>query len=447
MIKWKINVAALALLACLGPQLATAQTVEDDAPPTTNPTIKLPNDISILGKADPKVRKATAIVNGEIITGTDVDQRLALIQYSNGGNIPADELERLRLQVVRNLIDETLQIQEAKSNKIDVTNDDVDRYFKAAAARFKKTPAEMTALLAQTGSSDRSYKRQIRGEISWSRLLRRKVEDGVNVSDDEVNEIIAKLKASKGKREYRVSEIYMAAVPENAAQVMATERKIMDQLRNGGSFAAYARQFSESSTAAVGGDLGWVRPEQLPEVLGQRLVTMKVGEVEGPIQLQTGLDILYLVDSREILAADARDAMLSLRQLSITFPAGTTFEQAKAKSEEFGAATKVMQGCGKAKDVATRFGAETVDSDVKMRDLPPLLQELMGKMQIGESTVPIGSLKDGVRVFVLCGRDDPKAPAMPDANSIREGMTEQRVNIRAQRYLRDLRRDAIIEYR
>ena len=68
----------------------------------------------------PSVIKATAIVNGDVITQTDVDQRLALLAIAQGGQIPAGEIDRLRQQVLRNLIDETLEIQAAKTEKIEV---------------------------------------------------------------------------------------------------------------------------------------------------------------------------------------------------------------------------------------------------------------------------------------------------------------------------------------
>src|SRR3954453_19967824 len=79
--------------------------------------LNLPKDITVFGNRDPNVRTATAIVNGTIITQTDVDQRLALVVAANGGKLPDEERERLRLQVLRNLIDETLQIQEAAAQK------------------------------------------------------------------------------------------------------------------------------------------------------------------------------------------------------------------------------------------------------------------------------------------------------------------------------------------
>ncbi len=439
---------ALLISTTMLPTGLGAQTISDDGAAPSAASLNLPSTITILGKADPTVRKATAIINGEIITGTDIEHRLALIVLANGGKISADEMTRVRLQVIRNLIDETLQIQEAKANKIELTDDDVDTSFKRVSKNFKRTPAQMETYLKSVGSSARTLKRQIKGELAWSRLLRRKVEPFVNVSQEEVDAIVEKLTASKGKHEYRVSELFMSATPETAPSVLANQRKILDQLKSGGSFGAYARQFSESSTASVGGDLGWVRAEQLPDQLSQTLQTMTVGQVAGPLPIAGGYDILYLVDSRSILTADPRDSTMSLRQISVPFAPGMTPEAARAKATEFGAATQAMQGCGKVKEVAARFGGEVVDSDaVKTRELPAQLQDMMLKLQIGQSTQPFGSIKEGIRVLVLCGRDEARAVTAPNKEDIKNGMTDQRVNIRAQRYLRDLRRDAIIEYR
>jgi len=71
----------------------------------------------------------------------------------------------------------------------------------------------------------------------------------------------------------------------------------------------------------------------------------------------------------------------------------------------------------------------------------------MLKLQLGQATAPFGSVEDGVRVLVLCGRDDPTEASLPSAQQLRDKMEQQRVNLRAQRMLRDLRRDALVEYR
>ena len=393
----------------------------------------------------PSVIKATAIVNGDVITQTDVDQRLALLAIANGNRIAADEVDRLRQQVLRNLIDETLQIQAAKVEKIDIKNSDVDRTITRVASNVKQTPEQLASYLEANGSSIRSLRRQIEGEIAWQRLQRAKIE--VSVGDDEVKAVLDRMTASKGTEEYRVGEIFLAATPQTQSQALANASKILEQLKNGASFAGYARQFSEASTAAVGGDLGWVRPEQLPGPLAAAVRQMGPGTISNPIPVPGGISIIAVQDTRKILTRDPRDAVLSLKQVSISFPKGVTRQAAEPIVSKFAAAARNVGGCGGAEKIAADFHGEVVTSDqVNMRDLPPALQQMMLPMQVGQATQPFGSLDEGVRVLVMCGRDevDPSAPSYDD---VYNQINEERVNLRARRYLRDLRRDAVIEFR
>ncbi|MEQ1541708.1 MAG: peptidylprolyl isomerase [Novosphingobium sp.] len=410
--------------------------------------LSLPSNPQFFVKEDPNHRKATVVVNGEIVTGTDVDQRVALIVAASGGKIGEEELKRLKLQVLRNLMDEALQIQEAKVQEISVDEAEVDQtYERIARQNFGQDPKAMDTYLAKIGSSPASLRRQIRGELSWQRLLRRNVQPFVNVSDDEVRDVIKRMQEAKGTEEYRVGEIFLSATDENKAAVLENANKIVEQLRQGGSFQGYARQFSEASTAAVGGDLGWIRLGQLPPELGNALQQLQSGQLVGPIETRGGFSILLLIDKRQVLTADPRDALLSLKQVSISFPKGTTEPQAAAKAKQFADAMKGARGCGTVDAIAQGLGAEVVTNEqMKARDLPGQLQQMVLGLSMGETTPPFGSIDDGVRVLMLCGRDDPKASADPDFDQIQSQIEEERVNKRAQTYLRDLRRDAVIDY-
>jgi peptidyl-prolyl cis-trans isomerase SurA len=82
-----------------------------------------------------------------------------------------------------------------------------------------------------------------------------------------------------------------------------------------------------------------------------------------------------------------------------------------------------------------------------VRDLPPALQKMLLGLSIGQATPPFGSYEEGVRTLVLCGRDDPDVANAPSFDEVRAQMVDERVNRRARRYLRDLRRDAVVDYR
>jgi len=413
-----------------------------------NAPLNIPANPTMFGTNDPNVRRATAIINGEIVTGTDVEQRLALIVSANGGKISAEETERLRMQVLRNLIDETLQIQEAKAADVPADDAQVEStYERVATQNFGQSPEAMEKYLARIGSSAASLKRQIRGEIAWQNLLRRNVQPFVNISEGEVQEAIQRLQASKGTDEYRIGEIFLAATEENKAQVFANAEKIVEQLKQGGSFVAYARQYSEASTASVGGDLGWIRLGQLPTELATAAGSMAPGQLAGPVEIRGGFSILYLIDKRQVLTADPRDALLSLKQISIEFAKGTSNDQATKRAAEFAATVKAIKGCGDAEVQATKIGATVVANDqIKARDLPAQLQDTLLNLQVGQTTPPFGSIDEGVRVLMLCGRDDPQVASGPNFDEMMAQMEDDRVNKRAQTYLRDLRRDAVIEY-
>jgi len=429
---------------------AVAASAQDMAEPASTPqgAISIPENLQIFGKNDPNHRQATAVVNGDIITGTDVDQRLALILAANEGKINDEEKQRLRMQVLRNLIDETLQIQAAKAQDLKVDDDEVqETYNRVATQNFKQDPKALDAYLERIGSSAASLKRQIRGELSWQRVLRRNVQPFVNISESEVHEMMDRLKAAKGTEEYRIGEIFLASTAETNAVVQENAKKIVQQLTQGASFVAYARQYSQASTAAVGGDLGWIRLAQLPTELGQAVQGLAAGQMVGPVATSGGYSILYLIDKRQVLTADPRDALLSLKQISIDFAPGTTEADATKRAGEFATAMKNAHGCGAVDGVAQQIGAQVVANDqVRARDLPGPLQEALLTLSLGETSPPFGSIKDGVRVLMLCGRDDPKIDSGPSFEQMMSQMEDDRVNKRAQAYLRDLRRDAVIEY-
>jgi peptidyl-prolyl cis-trans isomerase SurA len=442
--KRRVITALLGAALVAGPLGAQGNPSEDSAA-----NLDLPKDVQLLGPRDPNVRKATAIVNGAIITDTDIDQRLALVLAANTGTTISDEERaRLRQQVLANLVDETLEIQEAAANKITVDKKDIDQAFARVAGQFKRSPKQFADYIHSQGSSEASLKRQIEGELAWRRVLGREVEPYVSVSDEEVNQVIDRMKAAKGSSEFHVAEIFLPSTVATQEQTVANADRIVDQLRKGASFTAYAREYSQSSSAAVGGDLGWVRAEQLPDELAKLVAEMPTGSVSNPVPIGGGYSIVALIDKRQVLTSDPRDATLALKQISITFPPHTAAEKAQPIVNQFAAGLKTLGGCGHVAEFAKSLNGQVVDNDaVKIRDLPPALQNLMLPMQVGEATPPFGSSEEGVRSLVICGRDNPAQATVPSFDEIQSQMSDERVNMRARRYLRDLRRDAVIDYR
>lgn len=438
-------IAAMTMTAGL-----SAQTAEEESAPQVG--LDIPANSQIFGKFDPNIRKATAIVNDVVITGTDVDQRAALsVPIDQWSKLNEQEMRQLRFQVLRQLIDETLEIQHAKSNDITVTATEMNQGFDRVANNFSKSPAELRTYLRTVGSSERSLRRQLEGELAWSRFLRRRVDPFVNVGDEEVQSVLDTMKSTKGSEEFHLKEIYLSAGPDRAQQVAAQERQMVQAIQKGEKPFEYYAQFSEATTRTTQGDLGWLSDAQLaqlPDSLSSAARSMNAGQIAGPVEVPGGFSILYMVDKRKVLEADPRDSKLTLKQISVKFASGLTEADAKARLQEFADKTSAIKGCGDVARVANAMGADVVDNAaVTVRDLPPQLQKIMLEMQIGQSTPPFGSVEQGIRSLVLCGRDAPPGGNLPTAAQIQNQMEQRRVNLRAQQMLRDLRRDAVIEYR
>ncbi len=430
-----ISLSLVLASAPCAPVFAQSANFNTDVPP-----------IEVRGRSDPRIRKAAAIINGKVVTDLDVDQRLNLALAASGTRLPPEEQIRMRNQVLRNLIDEKIQIAEASENDVTIDDVQVTEYFARVAQNFRQTVQEFSDFLVSNGSSAQSLKDQIRAELAWSRVLRRKVEPLVNVGDEEINGIIDRLKASKGQDQYLISEIFLPATTENEVEVTALANRLLDQIKRGGSFVVFARQYSESTTAALGGDRGWVPASQLDPALQSAIAGLEKGQIAGPIRAPGGVYLLLLNQKRKTLAADPLDSTLTMKQISLPFPEGSTQDQAEVLVKKLASATKNTSGCGRAEEIAKSVGGKALDlPPAKIRDLPQGLHTQLEALKIGQITEPFGTAKDA-RVLVLCGRDDPEE-TVPSFDEVFAQVNEQKVGLMARRYLRDLRRDAVVDYR
>ncbi|MEQ1726128.1 MAG: peptidylprolyl isomerase [Sphingopyxis sp.] len=444
--RFGLRVTAFVAAAAMVFQPAMAQVVADQGVPEAG--LNIPANAQLFGDPSSNVYRPTATVNGEIITATDVDQRLALVRIANGGQVPAEQLQQLRVEIFGQLVDEMLQIQEARANEIELEDADITAEFTRIAGSLRQTPEQFTQFLAANGSSAASMRQQIRGNIAWQRLLGRNVEPFTNVSQEEVRSMIEHMQSQRGLEEFRIGEIYLRTTPETMAAVVENVRRITESLSSGGvNFQDAAHRFSEATSASAGGDLGWLRLSQLPPSMAEAAQTMEIGQLAGPIETPGGISILLMIDKRRVLTADPRDAVLSLKQVSLNFPAGTTQARANELAANFQTRTRTIAGCGQTDQIAAELDAEVISRDqIAMRDLPPPLQSSLGAMQIGQVTQMFGSPQQGVSVLVLCGREMPAAATTPSVDEVADRIQQERVQRRAQRYMRDLRRDAIIDY-
>lgn len=249
-----------------------------------------------------RVMEIAAVVNESAISESDVTDRMRLIMVSSGMPDTPDMRSRVRPQVVNMLVDENIMMQQAAKLEIDVSSADVDAGVARIAEQNNIPPDQFRALLRREGVSVKALEGQIRAQVAWSRVIQKKIRPNIMITDRDIDAVLARLQASRGRGEYLVSEIFLPVdTPANEPQVQQLAQRLTAQLtQRRAPFQAVAGQFSQAASAARGGDLGWVQQGQLPEEIEDMLGRMRDGELSQPVRSTTGYHILYLRQKRVI---------------------------------------------------------------------------------------------------------------------------------------------------
>jgi len=394
------------------------------------------------------INSIEVLVNDEPISSFDINQRLRLVIAVAGGVSSEQEFLKVREQVIRSMVDERLQIQEAKTVEMVIEDAQLDEFFRRRAQGLNQSPEQLEQALLGIGSSKKTMLDQMEAEIAWSQLVQGRLGSFVNVSDEEVEAYIQRIYDNRGKFEYRLAEIVLLVdSPEQEASVKANAEELVDRIKKGASFPDLAQQLSASSTAAVGGDLGWITADDMDPSYSKVIQELPVGDVSEPIRTAGGYVILAQRDRRRILTADPLDTQITLRQVHLT----AEQMQDDAAVAKYRAAVGNLQNqetsCGEVPQYAEAAGAEGRNEigNLRLRDLQPELRSTVQNAEIGKAS-EILTMDDGMRVLFVCSRTEATVQE-PDFDAIYSQMEQQRLSMMGRRYLRDLRRTAIIDYR
>ncbi|MFC3050975.1 peptidylprolyl isomerase [Kordiimonas pumila] len=394
------------------------------------------------------INSIEVLVNDHPLSSYDINQRLRLVIAVSGGVKSEQEFLKVREQVIRSMVDEQLQLQEASTVDLKVPQAQLDDFFARRAQGLGQTPEQLEQALASIGSSKQSMQKQMEAEIAWSQLVEGRLGAFVSVSEEEVQARIQKIFDNRGKFEYRLAEIVLDVnSPEQEASVKANAEQLVERIKAGASFPDVAQQLSSSPTAAVGGDLGWLTVDSLDEKYAKFAENIPVGDVSAPIRTAGGFAILALRDRRRILVADPLDTQVALRQVFLTADA----VEDTVRAAKFEAATKDMHKtpvqCEALPQVVEEADANgPLDIGVlRFRDLQGPIRTAVESLDINEASELL-KMEDGWRVLVVCDKQEPQVQE-PNFDIVHNQIEQQRLAMMGRRYLRDLRRDAIVDYR
>jgi peptidyl-prolyl cis-trans isomerase SurA len=248
--------------------------------------------------------RVAAVVNDGVIVRSDVEQQMQTISarlQQQGQQLPPRNV--LRQQVLERLVLQELQMQRAERLGIKVPDEAVNQALTEVAERNGIKFSELPATLEQQGLDYRDYRDEVRREITMQTLRQRDVLARVYVAPREVDQCIARRKASPGAdNEYNLGHVLIAipgtADEEQIAERTARAQGVYERAKNNEDFGQLAISYSDSGTALEGGALGWRKAGQLPSFVADVIPTMKPGDVTEPIRTPTGLHIFKVLDVR-----------------------------------------------------------------------------------------------------------------------------------------------------
>jgi peptidyl-prolyl cis-trans isomerase SurA len=341
--------------------------------------------------------RVVAIVNDEAVTQYELDEAKRLVieqlKQQKVAQPPADVLEK---QVLERIVTERALLQYAKESGIKVDDNMVERTIQRIAEDNKLTVDGLREVLAKDNVPYAKYRDDVRNEIIMRRLQEREVDSRITVSDAEVDNYLATIKAqSGGDAEYRLAHI-LVLVPEqaNAAQIEAKRKRAEEALKSikdGTDFAQVAAGFSDASDALQGGNLGWRTGARLPSVFTDVVRNMNVGDVSPVLRSAAGFHIVKLLERRSKDQPSVVD-QTHARHILIRVNETTSEADAKAKIERL----KDRLDSGAKFDELAKLNSEDPSSAkggdlgwISPGDVVPAFEEAMNKLPLNQVSAPV----------------------------------------------------------
>lgn len=381
-----------------------------------------------------------AVVNDSVITTYDVRQRMKLMLMSApNGLAPPEALAQVQRQALRGLIEEKLKLQEMVKFELEASDADIAKELALIAAESNMTTAELEQSLAAQGVSIRTIMQQLQASMLWPELVRGRFRDRVRVSDDEIENTLQRMREDATLEQYRVSEICIpVGDPSRAQQYYEGGLQLIEQMRRGVPFTAVAQQFSACTTAAVGGDLGWVRAGELAPELDAAIRELEPGSVTNPIPSEGAFMILAVRDKRAAVVAG--EPTFKLAYASAPEAVGDTAARA---AFDMLATADACSGRALRLDLGETIGF-TLLENVTLDALQPQFAEWIEDLDRGE-TSPIIRADGYYHAAYVCDKDE--GLGLPSREALEGRIFSRQLNRISQQYLRDIERKSSIDIR
>lgn len=249
--------------------------------------------------------KIVAIVNSNIITKNELDQRIAMMQRLLAANNPAAiKTATLRKQALDSLIDNSLQLQLAQRNGIQISAAELDSVIANIAKSNHVTVEQMKkSLQEQEGLSFTEYREQLREQILINKVEQQFLGKDIVISDQEVQKILRNPPPiTSAATKYHIVDILIEipddTSPAGRTAAINTAKQIAMKLKQGANIEKLAQEHNTAKQQISNNDLGWRTINELPNLFAKEITNMQVKQVAGPLEAPNGLHFIQLLEKQ-----------------------------------------------------------------------------------------------------------------------------------------------------
>lgn len=384
-----------------------------------------------------------ATVNDDVITTTDVAERRTLMMANAGIPDTPENVKRITPRVVEMLTDEALQLQEAKRQSITITDEDVAKAMDGMGAPVQPAGAIKKQIIAR-GLSLRSLGNQVRAQLAWGKVVQRKLRRNVIVTQDELALAQQAQSSERGIEEMRLA-VMAIGVPSEQAEQQSNElaKEIAAELASGRDMPNVADKYRARPNLQYNPML-WVTEERTPPALYALIKDQKLGQLVGPVRTGNVIQFIKMLE-RRMTKKPAPTTEVLVKQITIEVPT----KGEKDIASRLVATKQILLGnpgnCEEPTLPATPLVSKAVFARTKMGNVPPEQQSVLARLDVGGISEP-QILPGKLQYLMLCERSE--SAGSPAANEgLKQELFAEKMELEAQKHLRNLRREATIDVR
>jgi len=384
------------------------------------------------------------VVNGQLITNNDVENRARLLALSTGMPLTPDILTRMSPQITRQLIDQTLELQEINKRNIVVPESDILNAVTHIEQGNNMQPGELRAKLEASGVNFLTLIAQLRTEIGWQDVLHQVLGPALRPTPGDIAAEKKALQAQIGSTQYHLAEIFIPVTnPQDDKTAQDFANTVIQQLRQGAPFPIVAAQFSQADSALQGGDLGFVSLNQLDPSVAAVVQTMPAGAISNPVRVPGGYYIVQM-QGTQTLGND---------MTTMVAPYPTPISNGNVGPAQAAVISKLVQAGHNVHSCPDMAALNASYGNVRPADpgpvnlsgvTPPAFQTLLGSLPLNQVSPPLVAI-DGVSIVIVCSRASSPV-GLPSDDAISDAIINQRVQLESQQLLDNLRHRSIIQY-